>query len=411
HRQTEQRLAEVSMLNTIANQLASSLELQEILDSIAARLRSLFHCRAVSIHLLDEETQFLDLHASVGLAPERPFKGIAVGSGVAGRVVKDGNLAYIQRASDAPADAHLDANTQSLLTLPLASRKRILGTLSLDSSTPFAFSDDDERTLTIVASQIATAIENAQLYRDLKARAASLTKAYEELKELDHLKTEFTQNVSHELRTPLTFVKGYVELLRTNSLGALAPKAREAIEIVAEKTDALIHLVNEILTYQQVESGILHSRAVALDQLAHQALRGARASAREARIELREEIAPRLPTVFGDTDRLSQVLDNLLSNAIKFSPNGGAVWVRVREANGNVQVEVEDSGIGIPPDKLERVFDRFYQVDGTMTRRFGGTGLGLAIVKRIVELHRGKIWVESAEGKGSKFSFTLPKNS
>ncbi|MBI3915216.1 MAG: GAF domain-containing protein [Chloroflexi bacterium] len=410
HRQTEQRLAEVSMLNTIANQLASSLELDEILNSVATRLRSLFNCRAVSIHLLNAEKKFLNLQASSGLAPERPFQGITMGTGVAGRVARDGTFMHIRRAQEAPADARICAETQSLLSVPLASRERILGTLSLDSSQSNAFSEDDQRLLTIVASQIATAIENAQLYRDLKERAAHLRRAFDELKELDRLKTEFTQNVSHELRTPLTFIKGYVELLREENLGEFSPKAREALDIVANKTDALIHLVNSILTFQQVESGKLRVETLEIQQLVHQAVLGASASAGHARVELIEAIAPNLPPLVGDAERLTQVLDNLLANAIKFSPDGGTVRVRVGESDGFIQVDVQDSGVGIPPEKLSHVFDRFYQVDGSATRRFGGTGLGLAIVKRIVESHRGRVWAESVEGKGSTFSFTLPKN-
>ncbi len=408
HRQTQQRLGEVSMLNTIANQLASSLELEEILGAIVAHLQSLFKCRAVSIHLLNADKNFLELMASAGLAPERPFKGILIGRGIAGRVAQNGALHYVRRVEDAPADARLNPATQSLLTLPLASREQILGTLSLDSAQTNAFTEEDQHLLTIVAAQIGAAVENAQLYADLKERAASLKQAYDELKVLDQLKTEFTQNVSHELRTPLTFVKGYVELLRSDSLGAMTPKAREALDVVAAKTDALIHLVAEILSLQQVEAGRLQMDQVQLDQLAHAAVRGATASAQEAEIELREEIAPDVPPVAGDPERLAQVLDNLLSNAIKFSPSGGEVCVRVRAVNGDVRVDVQDNGIGIPKDKLDRIFDRFYQVDGSTTRRFGGTGLGLAIVKRIVELHHGRVWAESGEGKGSTFSFVIP---
>jgi len=408
HRQTQQRLAEVSMLNTIANQLASSLDLDQILATIVTRLKLLFTCRAVSIHLLLPDHQFLDLRASSGLAPEQPVNGIRIGTGIAGRVVLEGTMRYVRRADDAPSDARLNPATQSLLTVPLMSRERILGTLSLDSSTPNAFSEDNQRLLTIVASQIATAIENAQLYRDSKDRAERLRAAYEELQELDLLKTEFTQNISHELRTPLTFIKGYVELLRDDSLGDLSAKAREALDIVANKTDALIELVNSILSLQQVEASKLRVSMVRMDELARQAVRGAQATAQKVKVELCEEIAAHLPPIAGDAERLMQVLDNLLSNAIKFSPHGGKVCVRVRELDGNVQVDVQDSGIGIAREKLPLVFERFYQVDGSATRRFGGTGLGLAIVKRIVELHNGRVWAESDPGKGSTFSFAIP---
>jgi two-component system sensor histidine kinase VicK len=123
---------------------------------------------------------------------------------------------------------------------------------------------------------------------------------------------------------------------------------------------------------------------------------------------MRAEVTEPLPLIHGDRGKLTQVLDNLLGNAIKFSPNGGTITVRAYPAGKEVQIDVIDQGIGIPADKLEKIFERFYQVDGSSKRRFPGTGLGLAIVRRIVEGHNGKIWVESEEGKGSTFSFTVP---
>jgi signal transduction histidine kinase len=410
HRQTEKRLAEVSTLNTIANQLTTSLNLDENLNSIVARLRAIFNCRACVIHLLDPEKQTLEPKAASGLLPQH-CTGVSLGKGVVGRVALEHTSMYIESTDLVPPDCQLDSVTCSLLTVPILSRERVLGTLSLDSSTTHAFSDEDQRLLTTVAAQIAAAIENTRLYEDLKERAARLEQAYDDLKELDRLKTEFVQDVSHELRTPLTFIKGYVELMRANTLGPVPPRARESLDLVAEKTDALIHLVNDILSLQQAETDTLRIGPVHLGEIARAAVRGASATAAKAGIVLREDIAPHLPEVIGDAKRLGQVFDNLLANAIKFSPEGGEVCMRLWESAGQLQAEVEDHGIGIPRDQLAKVFDRFYQVDGSTTRRFGGVGLGLAIVKRIVEAHHGRVWVESEVGKGSTFCFTIPKGS
>ncbi|MBI4787922.1 MAG: GAF domain-containing protein [Chloroflexi bacterium] len=409
HRQTEKRLAEVTTLNLIANQLATSLDVNEILNLIVARLMLIFNCRTCSIHLLNPARQVLELEAESGMIPTRVATGVALGQGIVGRVARDGSPIYIQRAEDAPADAELNPGTEAMLTVPLTSHDRVLGTLSLDCDAPHAFNEDDQRLLTTVAAQIATAVENGQLYEDLRDRAERLKQAYDDLKELDRLKTEFVQNMSHELRTPLTFIKGYVELLRTDTLGELPAAARDGMNILADKTDALVRLVNDILSLQQAEADTLRLASVNLGLLARATVRTAMFAAEQAHVDLREDIAPGLPDTIGDAERLAQVFENLIENAIKFSPNGGEVCVRVFERDSEIQAQVQDHGIGIAPDQVEKIFTRFYQVDGSTTRRFGGVGLGLAIVKRIVEAHKGRVWVASVAGKGSTFYFAIPK--
>lgn len=411
HRQTEKRLAEVTALNLIANQLATSLDVHEILSSIVNRLKSIFNTRTCTIHLLDSANGVLRLEAVSAPVPEHIKSVIPTGEGIVGRVAVEGSLMYVECLEEMPADAPVHPEIESVLTVPLSSRDRVLGTLSLWSTTPHAFSEDDKRLLTTVAAQIATAVENAQLYADLQQRAEHLKQAYDDLKELDRLKTEFVQNVSHELRTPLTFIKGYVELIRTNALGDVSPNVREGIDVIADKTNVLVQLVNDVLAVQDTGTVSLKLGTVQLGELAVAAIRQASAAAAEAHVQLHADIAPGLPICAGDRERLERVLQNLLANAIKFSPDGGQVCVRVHAAGEQLQVEVEDHGIGIPAAQLDKIFTRFYQVDGSTTRRFGGTGLGLAIVKQIVEAHRGRVWVSSEPGKGSTFYFSLPRQA
>jgi len=411
YQETEQRLAEVSTLYTLAQQMTSNLELQKVLDSIVTVLRRVLNCRASCIFLVNEETGMLEIRAASGIKPRwRREARMHIGEGVSGQVVATGRPIYIKDTRQEPDFLFFDPSVRSLLVVPLVSRDRVIGTLSVDDDTPDAFTPDEGRLLTIAAAQAAVAIENAQLYEGLKERAEKLEKAYNELKELDRLKSEFVQNVSHELRTPLTFIKGYVDLLLDGTLGELSESQRKSLSIVAQRTDSIIRLVNDIITLQQLEIGALNLAPVDLAEVAHLALEGARVTAEKAGLVLRKEIPPGLPPVWGDRDRLIQVFDNLLSNAIKFSPDGGTITVRVHDAGEVLQAEVSDTGIGIPADKLDRIFERFYQVNGSSKRRFGGTGLGLAIVKRIVEAHGGRVWVESQLGKGSTFYFTIPKH-
>jgi signal transduction histidine kinase len=302
-----------------------------------------------------------------------------------------------------------DPVVRSLLCVPLMVRERVIGTLAVDKDVPDGFTPVDERLLTIAAAQAAVAIENARLYEELKERAARLGQAYTDLQALDRLKDELVQNVSHELRTPLTFVKGYIELLLDGEMGQINEQQRESLAIVADKTNAIARLVSDILFLQQIEHQSLQLSDLNLVEVVRRALQSNQPPATAAGITLQAMAPPHLPPVRADRDRVNQVLDNLIGNAIKFSPNGGSITVQLEEANDMVQVSVSDTGIGIPPDQTERIFERFYQVDGSATRQFGGAGLGLAIVKRIVEAHGGHIWAKSQVDHGSTFLFTLPK--
>jgi signal transduction histidine kinase len=301
-----------------------------------------------------------------------------------------------------------DTSIRSLLVVPLITQNTLIGTLSIDDRATEAFGPGEGRLLTIAAAQVSVAIENARLLRNLRNRAIQLEQAIEELSELHRLKTEFIQNVSHELRTPLTFVKSYVQLILEGAMGEINPDLRKTLDIVDERTDAIIRLVNDVISLERVELGQFEFQPASIAEVAARSVKGAAMTARESGINIALQVADNLPLVHADPGRLGQVFDNLLGNAIKFSPAGSSITVRVWHDGALVHADVEDQGIGIPADKLDRIFDRFYQVDGSTTRRFGGTGLGLAIVKTIIESHGGQVSVESEVGVGSIFSFALP---
>jgi len=409
YQQTQQRLEEVSTLYILANQMTSSLELPVVLEATVTTLKRVLDCRGCCILWLDEETQQLEIKASSGIPLEvRERTRIRIGEGVSGQVVEKAYPIYIPDTHKSPGLRYFDPQVRSLLVVPLISKDRPIGTLNVDDTRPEAFSPDLEQLLTIAAAQAAVAIENAQLYEGLKERATKLEEAYAELKEADRKKDELVQNVSHELRTPLTFIKAYVELLLDRTLGPITDTQHESLEIVSQRTDAITRLVDSILTLQQLGQETMHIAPLAIDELVRRVVQGAEPAAAKAGITITVEVTETLPQVYGDRDSLAQVLDNLLGNAIKFSPDGGTIRVRLCPVGSTVQLEVTDEGIGIPATKKGKIFERFYQVDGSSRRRFGGTGLGLAIVKGIIEAHNGKVWVESEEGKGSTFFFTLP---
>ncbi len=406
------RLNQLSTLYHMAQQTTSSLALDQVLEAIVAQLRTVISCRAICIFLPDKSMQELRIAAATGLKPEfRERTRPKIGEGVSGLVFQQVRPIYVKNIPEEAPDLHTDPSIRSLLVVPLIAKSKVIGTLSVDSTAVDAFTPGDERLLTIVAAQAASAIENAQLFEAEKERAEELKRAYEELKELDRLKSQFVQNVSHELRTPLTFIKGYIDLLTEEALGSLNQRQKQSLDIVVRKTDAITRLVNDIITLQEIEALPMIKSLIPLKEMLTMVAATAQAAAMNAHIELRVEIPEQEMWILADTDRLTQVFDNLIGNAIKFSPDGGSITISAQDGGDCWLVAVRDTGIGIPADRLEKIFERFYQVDGSTTRRFGGTGLGLAIAREIVTAHNGKIWAESILGKGSTFFVSLPKCS
>ena len=238
-------------------------------------------------------------------------------------------------------------------------------------------------------------------------------------KELNELKSNFISMLSHELRTPLTTIRGYVEMLMTDGAGDVTSDQREYLNTVFERTEDLHELINALLEFVQLESDevALELSPVSLERLVYKVLGQIEPAADMNAITLQTHIIPNLEPLYADGQRLERVLLNLMDNAIKFTPEHGQVTVVVSERDSEVLVCVTDTGPGVPPAERERIFERFYQIDNSTTRKHGGTGLGLAICKHIVETHQGHIWVEQANmqeasngGPGSSFCFTLPRN-
>ena len=217
--------------------------------------------------------------------------------------------------------------------------------------------------------------------------------------------------VSHELRTPLNFITGFASILEDEVSGPLNAEQHAHIERILDGGERLLGLVNDLLDYARLEAGNFRADPVplALAPLVDRVIADLQPLARQRRLTLARDVSPGLPVTLADPLRLEQVLYNLIGNAIKFTPEGGSVHVAAAAEGERVRLSVIDTGIGIPPEALPRLFDRFYQVDSSPTRPFGGTGLGLAITRSLIEVMNGEIGVESEVGKGSTFWFTLPK--
>ena len=310
-------------------------------------------------------------------------------------------------------------NVKSLISVPLKVKNQVLGSLTVDRTRDEILTQEDLNLVVTLASQVAIALDNTQAYRQIeellagleakvRERTAELAKANEQLKGLDRLKSEFFANISHEIRTPLTLSIGAFKTLLKSDL---RPEANDIIQAGLRNASQLLFLINEVLDLAKFDSGLATLRKRCIDLAA--LVRGVVTnfdSSPTRRIHLKGFTEPVAVEV--DPRQLKKVLFNLLSNALKFSdPQEGQVWIRLAAKEQSIELEVKDNGIGIPRDQLERIFDRFTQVEGSVTRRYEGSGIGLALVKEIVTLHGGTIEVESDQGRGSTFTITLPRES
>jgi GAF domain-containing protein len=407
---SQRRLRDMSALVDMAKQVTGNLKLKSVLQTTVQILQGLLNARASTITMLSDDATELIVAAAVGVNPEIIEKArMKVGEGVSGEALRRQEAIYVQDAYNEPDFLFFSDVVRSLLVVPLVVRDEAIGTLTVDSAQPNAFSPSDIQLMTIAAAQVGVAIANAGLFEEIEERAVELAIAYEELKESDRLKDELVQNVSHELRTPLTFVKGYVDLLLEGEMGVINAGQLEALNIVSSKADEITRLIEDIITLQRIDAGNLQLDAISMTDFLKTAVASHQIVASQKGLHIIYKKPAIKAMVYMDKDRISQVVDNLIGNAMKFSPDGGTISVTITEQADDVLVTIKDEGIGVPKEKQHKIFERFYQVDGSARRRFGGTGIGLAIVKRIIDAHRGQIWVESEIGKGSAFYFTLPK--
>ena len=260
-----------------------------------------------------------------------------------------------------------------------------------------------------VRTYVKTNDELAQLGDTFNRSALALSKMDEERLQLDKAKTEFLSITSHELRTPITPLKAQLQMLQQEYFGKLTDKQKESLDVVLRNTERLNKIIEDFLEISRIEAARLKFsfRKTDLQEMVKETVRFMDGFAKEKNITLMAS-SNELPLIDVDPDRISQVLRNLVHNAIKFSPIGGSIEINTELKNDHIRFSVKDQGVGLTSDDQIRVFEPFYQVEGTLSRKHGGTGLGLTICRGIIEAQKGKIWVESKPGQGSTFYFTIP---
>ena len=409
YQEAHRRLEEVSLIQAVALAGVADLPFDDIVADATQRLSRLWDSRPLGF-LFPDEIGMLQLHPSyLGASEARRNTPFRPGEGIAGWALETGKPVVVPDVRQDPRYSQDSPVTRSEMAAPLLVGDRVIGVLNVESARLNAFSAEDVRLLTALAGQLAIILDNAQAHRGLADRARQLQDAYGELAEAERLKDEMVRNVAHELRMPLTFVKSYVELMQNESFGQLPAPLREPLTIVSQKTDTVVSLVERIVNMQAVQPQTLTLEPLTLTELLVDATNRWRPRAARLGLKVESDLPDCVPQVAGDRQMLTEALDNLLNNAVKFNSRGGQVKVRLGAEPEFVHIEIADTGVGIPPDKLPRVFERFYQVNGTTRRPFGGAGVGLALVRRIVVAHGGRVWAESAgPGQGSTFHIALP---
>jgi two-component system, NtrC family, sensor kinase len=410
------RVEELTALGEVSRAVSASLDLERVLDAVVSRANQLAGGDGCSIYEYDDDAERFTLRATARLEVEivevSRATPMSKGEGAVGQLAVTRAPVEIADIAEAGAyhgplrDVLVRWGHRAVLALPLIREDDLVGGLAVTRKTPGRFAPEVIGVLQTFASQSALAIQNARLFRELEDKSRQLEVA-------NRHKSEFLANMSHELRTPLNAVIGFSEVLHERMFGELNDKQAEYIEDILSSGRHLLSLINDILDLSKVEAGRMEldlarfSLPVALDN----ALTLVRERATRHGVTLELDADPRVGDVVADARKVKQILLNLLSNAIKFTPEGGRVTVRAVPADGTVEVAVSDTGIGIAPADQELIFEEFRQAGGDYAQKREGTGLGLALVKRFVELHGGRIWVKSAVGEGSTFTFTLPERS
>lgn len=400
---------ELDVLYAIGKSVVSLVDLEEILRRVVEAAIYVSSAEQGYLMLLDEDSDELVIRAAKNVAEKfaRTLR-LRASDSLAGQAVKTGKPIFI--GGQQMTKIKTSFLVRSILYVPLKVSDRIIGVLTVSNPrVPRDFTRADLRIVSAIADYAAIAIDKARLYQESRDRAAAFEAVYKELEEADRVKSQMIQNLSHELRTPLIFIQGYVYLLTSGSVMNLPPDVKENLLTAQGRVDDLIKIADNMRVLSEPAKPTVFPKPVALSVLIQRAMDRRADDAKKVGVAVVCDIPPASMIVMADPDEMEHVIGNLLDNATKFSPNGGLVTITTRSLpKKQVEIAVTDSGVGIPQDKLDRVFDRFYQVDGTLTRRFGGVGLGLSAAREIVRAHGGELTVSSKVGEGSVFRFTLP---
>jgi len=408
----EKRASELETVAVISAAASTTLDPDELLQTVVDLTKERFNLYHAHIYLADESWNTLLLAAGAGeVGRQMVMTGHAIPMNSSKSVVA---RAMRERASVIINDVRAEENflpnphlpdTRSEMAVPMISGDKVVGVFDLQSSSVGNFTQDDANIFTTLAFQVAVTLQNARLYQEQRATV-------EQLRELDRLKSSFLANMSHELRTPLNSILGFADVMLEELDGPLTDNMRTDLGLIYKNGQHLLHLINDVLDMAKIESGKmnLNIEKFNLQEVIEEVTSITSTLASEKNLALFiEPASDREVEISADKIRVRQVMINLVNNAIKFTEKG-KISIHVAREENSVLITVKDTGIGIPMDHLEAIFQEFTQVDTSTTRKAGGTGLGLPISRKLIEMHGGRLWAESSgvNGEGSTFYVFLP---
>jgi signal transduction histidine kinase/CheY-like chemotaxis protein len=426
----QRKVSELTLLHKTGLLLTSTRDPEELISSALQTLIKGLNFDRALLSFFDANTSALNEAWMIGRGEElaRPVDGFEVlvcdAKSVEGAVLLHQRPLLVKDVAEMPVATELVRliGTRSFIAVPLKVQDSVLGFLLVGRIGEVPPSDGDLEVMITFANQLAVGIDNARAYHEIEElnlgleskvhqRTAELESANARLRELDNLKSQFLAHVSHELRTPLTSIQGFADNMLAELGGPLTEKQKHNLQRITANTGRLHRMIVNLLDQAQIEAGRiqLSLRDVQLQQLAEDVIEHMRPVALAKQQTLQLYCSEPQLTVWGDPDKLRQVVTNLVDNGIKYSPTKGDIRIEIAQTNGRLaRLSVIDSGNGIPPESLPKVFEAFYRVESERKRDVKGFGLGLSIVKTLVELHRGQVTIESELGKGTSFHVTLP---
>jgi len=404
-------VGQLTALGEVSQAISSTLDLEKVLQTIVSRAVQLAGLDGGVIYEFDEPTQRFELRASQNFDDESVLglrsAGLRKGEGAVGASVATREPVQVSdtHAPDYPARLRglLDrSGFRALLAVPLVREDQIIGALLVLRKTAGPFAPEVIELLRTFATQSALAIQNARLFREIAEKGRQLEVA-------SRHKSDFLASMSHELRTPLNAILGFNEMILAGIYGEAPPDMQEPLADIQSSGKHLLRLINNVLDLAKIEAGRMELALAdyAVQDMVESVRSTLRPLAADKGLEFLASVPADIPLAYGDSGRLTQCLMNLAGNSLKFT-KAGRVEILVEHKDGVLTYCVADTGIGIPPEKIDSLFTEFKQTDATIASEYGGTGLGLSISRKFVEMHGGRIWVESEPGKGSRFIFELP---
>ncbi len=395
----------LARLVEISRTLNSATQIDDLLHFILEEAVHLTQSEATSILLLDPNTRELRFKAtSAGTKPEIVDYPVPLDKSIAGAILQTNRPMVVNDVSQDPRwnpdiAKSIGFATDSILGVPMRGEEGAVGVLEAINKIDGEFDNEDVEILGILANLAGVAVEKARLIEELR-------QANHKLNELDRLKSDFISLAAHELRTPLSIILGYAAYLSEE----VEAGAKNQVQSVLRAALKLRSLIEDMINLKYVDAGIsdLESEQFSLNELVENILEDHRPTIKAKRLNLSVSKTDEPMMISGHRGMIEAAVSNLINNAVKFTPEAGDIWLNLATRHGEAWLSVRDTGIGMEPEQVQRVFERFYQVEPHMRRRYEGLGLGLAIASELAELHGGRVWASSQVGQGSEFLIALP---